>query len=119
MYFETDSGDGFREAGFSKERRLEPQITIGLLTDAAGFPLLVNAFEGNAGETTTMLPSIQAFMKAHAPADVTVDPFPTTSATPSTASTETPCALTDQSRDRPDTRDRTRAAFDEVDPVCR
>jgi hypothetical protein len=26
-------GDGFSEPGFSKERRLEPQITIGLLTD--------------------------------------------------------------------------------------
>ena len=39
LYFETDTGDGFREPGFSKERRLEPQITIGLLTDASGFPL--------------------------------------------------------------------------------
>jgi hypothetical protein len=29
LYFETDGGDGFREPGFSKERRLEPQITIG------------------------------------------------------------------------------------------
>ncbi len=57
LYFETDAGDGFREPGFSKERRLEPQITIGLLTDASGFPLLVNAFEGNRGETTTMLPT--------------------------------------------------------------
>jgi hypothetical protein len=28
LYFETDAGDGFREPGFSKERRLEPQITI-------------------------------------------------------------------------------------------
>src|SRR5512142_1781152 len=28
LYFETDTGDGFRESGFSKERRLEPQITI-------------------------------------------------------------------------------------------
>ena len=37
LYFETDAGDGFREPGFSKERRLEPQITIGLLTDAVGF----------------------------------------------------------------------------------
>ena len=37
LYFETDAGDGFREPGFSKERRLDPQITIGLLTDAAGF----------------------------------------------------------------------------------
>ena len=43
LYFETDTGDGFREPGFSKERRLEPQITIGLLTDASGFPLMVDA----------------------------------------------------------------------------
>ena len=72
LYFETDTGDGFRESGFSKERRLEPQITIGLLTDAAGFPLMVNAFEGNKAETTTMLPTIQSFMKAHQLSDVTV-----------------------------------------------
>ena len=65
LYFETDAGDGFREPGFSKERRLEPQITIGLLTDAAGFPLMVEAFEGNKAETTTMLPVINAFMAAH------------------------------------------------------
>ena len=64
LYFETDEGDGFREAGFSKERRLEPQITVGLLTDAAGFPLMVNAFEGNAAETTTMIPTLQAFQTA-------------------------------------------------------
>src|ERR1700678_1132495 len=30
LYFEIDAGDGFREPGFSKERRLEPQLTIGL-----------------------------------------------------------------------------------------
>jgi hypothetical protein len=72
LYFETDAGDGFREPGFSKERRLEPQITIGLLTDATGFPLMVTAFEGNRAETTTMLPTIAAFMTAHQLADVTV-----------------------------------------------
>jgi hypothetical protein len=72
LYFETDAGDGFREPGFSKERRLEPQITIGLLTDATGFPLMVQAFEGNRAETTTMLPTITAFMTAHRLADVTV-----------------------------------------------
>jgi len=37
----------------SKERRLEPQITVGLLTDAAGFPLQVEAFEGNKAECDT------------------------------------------------------------------
>ncbi len=72
LYFETDQGDGFRESGFSKERRLEPQITIGLLTGQDGFPLLVSAFEGNKAETKTMLPVIEAFMTAHQLPDVTV-----------------------------------------------
>jgi Transposase DDE domain len=72
LYFETDAGDGFREPGFSKERRLEPQITIGLLTDAAGFPLMVEAFEGNRAETATMLPTLRAFMAAHQLSDVTI-----------------------------------------------
>jgi transposase len=72
LYFETDAGDGFREPGFSKERRLEPQITVGLLSDATGFPLMVSAFEGNKAETTTMLPTITAFMAAHRLAEVTI-----------------------------------------------
>src|SRR3982751_1126026 len=72
LYFETDAGDGFREPGFSKERRLEPQITVGLLTDAAGFPLMVEAFEGNKAETTTMLPVITSFVAAHQLEGVTV-----------------------------------------------
>jgi hypothetical protein len=72
LYFETDAGDGFREPGFSKERRLEPQITLGLLTDASGFPLTVEAFEGNKAETATMLPVINAFKTAHHLSDVTV-----------------------------------------------
>jgi hypothetical protein len=72
LHFETDQGDGFREPGFSKERRLDPQITLGLLTDAAGFPLMIEAFEGNKAETKTMLPVIGSFMAAHGLADVTV-----------------------------------------------
>jgi DDE family transposase len=72
LYFETGQGDGFREPGFSKERRLEPQITVGLLTDQSGFPLMLSAFEGNKGETKTMLPVIKAFMAAHQLPDVTV-----------------------------------------------
>jgi hypothetical protein len=72
LYFETDAGDGFREPGFSKERRLEPQITLGLLTGRDGFPLMVSAFEGNRAETTTMLPVIESFMAAHRLPDVTI-----------------------------------------------
>jgi len=72
LYFETDTGDGFREPGFSKERRLEPQILIGLLTDAAGFPLWVEGFTGNAAETATMVPVVTAFTAAHGVTDVTL-----------------------------------------------
>jgi hypothetical protein len=72
LYFEIDQGDGFREPGFSKERRLEPQITIGLLADAVGFPLRVEAFEGNKTETATMLPRLRRFMAAHRLTDITV-----------------------------------------------
>jgi hypothetical protein len=72
LYFETDQGDGFREPGFSKERRLEPQITIGLLTGQDGFPLMLSAFEGNKAETKTMLPVIKTFMAARRLPDVTV-----------------------------------------------
>ena len=72
LYFETERADGFREPGFSKERRLEPQITIGLLTGQDGFPLMVSAFEGNKAETKTMLPVIEAFMAVRSLPDVTV-----------------------------------------------
>ncbi|MCI0688956.1 MAG: IS1634 family transposase [Sporichthyaceae bacterium] len=72
LHFETDRADGFREPGFSKQRRLDPQITLGLLTDGSGFPLMVEAFEGNKAETKTMLPVIEAFMAAHRLSDVTV-----------------------------------------------
>ena len=72
LYFETDQGDGFREPGFSKERRLEPQITVGLLTDVRGFPLQVHAFDGNTAETKTMIPVIKAFQAAYRLPQVTV-----------------------------------------------
>ncbi len=72
LHFEIDAGDGFREPGYSKERRLDPQITIGLLTDAAGFPLLVRAFEGNKAEKATIVPVLTEFVTAHQVNDVVV-----------------------------------------------
>ena len=72
LWFETDEGDGFREPGFSKERRLEPQVTVGLLADTSGAPLMVDAFAGNQAETTTMIPLIQRFISAYGITGVTV-----------------------------------------------
>lgn len=72
LYFEIDQGDGFREPGFSKERRLEPQITVGLLTDVRGFPLQVHAFDGNTAETKTIISVLKAFAAVHGLPEVTV-----------------------------------------------
>src|SRR4029450_9351663 len=65
-------GDGFREPGFSKERRLDPQITVGLLTDATGMPLMIGGVEGTPAETQPMIPLVQRFVAAHGIAGVTV-----------------------------------------------
>jgi hypothetical protein len=46
LYFEVQKEDEFRKPGLSKERRLEPQIIIGLLVDKNGFPLGLQSFEG-------------------------------------------------------------------------
>ena len=62
LYFEVQQEDDYRKSGLSKERRLEPQIIIGLLVDRNGFPLGLHSFEGNKAETTTILPVIQAFL---------------------------------------------------------
>lgn len=48
LYFEADTPDELRNPLFSKERRVEPQILVGLLTDAIGFPLHVGAFAANS-----------------------------------------------------------------------
>nr|BFF05836.1 IS1634-like element IS1549 family transposase [Brevibacterium otitidis]BFF07027.1 IS1634-like element IS1549 family transposase [Brevibacterium otitidis]BFF08183.1 IS1634-like element IS1549 family transposase [Brevibacterium otitidis] len=72
LYFETDQADDLRTPGFSKERRLEPQITVGMLTDAGGLPLSIGAFEGNRAETQTMLPMIQSLAQAYNLDDITV-----------------------------------------------
>jgi transposase len=65
LHFETDVEDRLRKVGMSKERRVDPQVTVGLLTTASGFPLEVHLFEGNKGETTTLIPVLTAFAERH------------------------------------------------------
>ncbi|MEY8567308.1 hypothetical protein AALF15_12150 [Corynebacteriaceae bacterium 7-707] len=72
LYWESDEGDGFREPGFSKERRIDPQVTVGMLTDVNGFPLRIEPFDGNKAETRTFLPSVEVFMGTYNLQDVTV-----------------------------------------------
>lgn len=72
LYFEIQQEDGYRKPGLSKERRLEPQIIIGLLVDQDGFPLGLQSFEGNTAETKTILPIIEAFQAQHRLDTITV-----------------------------------------------
>ena len=72
LYFETQKEDSYRKSGLSKERRLEPQIVVGLLVDQTGFPLSVQSFEGNTAETKTILPVLEEFRLEHHLPRVTV-----------------------------------------------
>lgn len=72
LYFEVQKEDSYRKPGMSKERRLEPQIIIGLLVDRNGFPLGLHSFEGNKAETKTILPVIEAFQAQHGLSKITV-----------------------------------------------
>ena len=72
LYFEVQKEDGYRRPGLSKERRLEPQITVGLLVDRTGFPLEVKSFEGNRAEVKTIIPVLQGFKARHDLRDITV-----------------------------------------------
>ncbi len=72
LYFEAENEDDLRKVGYSKERRVDPQIVVGLLVDRTGFPLEIGCFEGNTAETTTLVPTITAFAGRH---DLTATPM--------------------------------------------
>lgn len=72
LHFEARNEDSFRKVGMSKERRVDPQIQVGLLVDRAGFPLEAHAFEGNKAETKTLVPVLEAFQQRHGVTDMVV-----------------------------------------------
>src|SRR5262249_41949536 len=65
LYFEAEHEDELRKVGYSKERRVDPQIVVGLLVDRQGFPLEIGCFEGNKAEKHTLLPVIDQFRARH------------------------------------------------------
>ncbi|MGX1770391.1 IS1634 family transposase [Dietzia sp. NPDC055343] len=72
LYFEAEKEDSLRKVGMSKERRVDPQITVGLLVARDGFPLDIHVFEGNRAETKTLIPVITAFQQRHEISDMVV-----------------------------------------------
>ncbi|WP_233606591.1 IS1634 family transposase [Micromonospora sp. Llam0] len=65
LYFEAEKEDDLRRVGYSKERRVDPQIVVGLLVDRHGFPLEIGCFAGSKAETLTLLPVIRQFQARH------------------------------------------------------
>lgn len=72
LHFENEKEDGLRKVGMSKEHRVDPQVQVGLLVDPSGFPLEVRLFEGNAAETTTLIPVLEDFQRRHGVMDMIV-----------------------------------------------
>lgn len=72
LYFEAEKEDALRKVGYSKERRVDPQIVVGLLVDRRGFPLEIGCFEGNKAETLTIVPIVKQFQVRHGVADMVV-----------------------------------------------
>lgn len=72
LYFEADNEDDLRKVGYSKERRVDPQIVVGLLVDRRGFPLEIGCYEGNRAETLTIVPIIKQFQRRHDLAEMVV-----------------------------------------------
>lgn len=72
LYFEAEKEDDLRKVGYSKERRVDPQIVVGLLVDRGGFPLEIGCFEGNKAETLTLIPMVKQFQERHGLADIVI-----------------------------------------------
>ena len=72
LYFEAEKEDDLRKVGYSKERRVDPQVVVGLLVDRHGFPLEIGCFEGNRAETTTIIPIVRQFADRHNLADIAI-----------------------------------------------
>ncbi|MGH3989544.1 MAG: IS1634 family transposase [Pseudonocardiaceae bacterium] len=72
LYFEAEKEDDLRKVGYSKERRVDPQVVVGLLVDRRGFPLEIGCYEGNKAETQTIIPIVKQFAERHGLADMVV-----------------------------------------------
>jgi hypothetical protein len=73
LYYESFKSDELRKPGFSKDNKSQqPQIVLGLIVTADGFPVSYEIFEGNKFEGHTLIPVIRAFKEKHGIPTLTV-----------------------------------------------
>lgn len=66
LYFEIDREDDLRKTGFSKDgKHRHPQVVLGLLVSAGGYPLAYQIFEGNAYEGHTLMKVLERFKQTY------------------------------------------------------
>lgn len=66
LYFESFESDELRQCGFSKDNKFnQPQIVLGLLVSANGFPVAYQIFNGKKFEGHTLIPVILRFRKRY------------------------------------------------------
>ncbi len=71
LYYESFTEDDFRKNGFSKDKKSnQPQIVVSLTVTKQGFPVHMQAFEGNTFEGHTMLPVMKGSIKKHSLKDI-------------------------------------------------
>ena len=64
LYFDAEDEDDLRKIGFSKDGKFQnPQIMVGLLVGAGGYPIGYDIFEGNTFEGKTLLPVLEKIEK--------------------------------------------------------
>lgn len=61
----SESPQDLRQFGMSKEGVIARQFLLGVVQTAAGLPLYHQVFEGNTGETTTLLPTLQTVLQRY------------------------------------------------------
>ncbi len=73
LYFESFESDELRQCGFSKDNKFnQPQIVLGLLVSANGFPIAYQIFNGKKFEGHTLIPVILKFKQKHKIEELTV-----------------------------------------------
>lgn len=63
FYFEIDDEDDLRKRGFSKEKKRDPIVQMGLALDRDGIPIHYDLFEGNVPDTITFRKVIGAIRR--------------------------------------------------------
>jgi len=71
-YFESETQDGLRQKGVSKENRETGIVQMGLFIDNEGIPITYELFPGNTNDMSTMRPILERIKKEYGLGKITI-----------------------------------------------